>query len=100
MLTSRRTTHVARDRTLCLGVFDSAQPQLCRYRYSLLRRCFRMRWSVPSLKLIFAARRIASLWHVLATSLSCVTALGIQVRLRTAQKDGLEGSSSPTAVNQ
>ena len=33
---SRRTTDVARDRTLRLGVFDSTQPQLCRYRYSLI----------------------------------------------------------------
>ena len=33
---SRRTSDVARDRTLRLGVFDSTQPQLCRYRYSLI----------------------------------------------------------------
>jgi hypothetical protein len=32
----RRTTDVARDRTLRLGAFDSTQPQLCRYRYSLI----------------------------------------------------------------
>ena len=35
---SRRTTDVARDRTLRLGVFDSTQPQLCRYRYSRITR--------------------------------------------------------------